>query len=222
MTSPSRKLRDDTRVEHRRIGGSPIMRRLFQADYTKDEYRDLLTRFYGVVKPLEARVTRHASPAMQALVAPRFKTAALEADLKALGMDDAQIAAIPLAPVADKPMSDEAVLGLFYVTEGQTQGGKIISRGLRQKFGASIEGALNFYDPYGAEVDAKWDAFKAELDARLQGRGQLNKAIGHANDSFRLITGWLTANNPMMGHTGDTPKTPPKADRRRALARIVP
>ncbi|GAB5388343.1 MAG: hypothetical protein Alpg2KO_13110 [Alphaproteobacteria bacterium] len=217
MTSPSEILRKDTRVEHRRIGGSPIMRRLFQADYTKDEYRDLLIRFYGIVKPLEDKVERMASADVKAVVKPRFKAGHLECDLMGLGMTAEEIKRIPLAPIPRGPMSDEAVLGLFYVTEGQTQGGKIISRGLRKKFGDELKTALNFYDPYGDKCDAKWAEFKSELDYRLDTPRKLRAAVIHANNSFRAITGWLTRDNPMMSADADKPATPPKTDRRRKL-----
>lgn len=69
--------------------------------------------------------------------------------------------------VPDQPALGSAAeaLGLLYVTEGATLGGRTILRSLAAQ-GVSLRGLL-FLDPYGAETGAMWKKFRAILNQSL-------------------------------------------------------
>ena len=78
----------------------------------------------------------------------RRRAAVLLADLAALGASPARTVAVPT--ITTHP----AALGMLYVMEGSTLGGKLIRRDL-QADGVDMTG-LGFLDPYGADAGRMW------------------------------------------------------------------
>ncbi len=66
-----------------------------------------------------------------------------------------------VAPVFPAPASIAEALGMFYVLEGSTLGGRMILRMLEAR-GVEDE-ALAFLDPYGPETGARWRDFLSVL-----------------------------------------------------------
>jgi heme oxygenase len=58
-----------------------------------------------------------------------------------------------------------ALLGVFYVLEGSTNGGTVIAKAIRTAYGWQSEAGTSFINPHGPLVRQRWAAFKAELDA---------------------------------------------------------
>jgi heme oxygenase len=73
----------------------------------------------------------------------------------------ASFAAPPL-PAFPSPASPSEALGLFYVLEGSTLGGRLILRELARR-GVDLAD-LTFLDPYGTETGARWRSFLAVLE----------------------------------------------------------
>lgn len=67
----------------------------------------------------------------------------------------------PSAPPFPAPGCAAEALGMFYVIEGATLGGRIILRMLADKGIRDI--ALRFLDPYGTDTGARWRAFLSVL-----------------------------------------------------------
>jgi heme oxygenase len=86
------------------------------------------------------------------------------------GLFDAGSATIG-KPHFPRPASRAEALGLFYVIEGSTLGGRMILRALAD-VGVSHP-ALAFLDPYGAETGTRWRAFLAVLERETAGDGGL-------------------------------------------------
>lgn len=89
-----------------------------------------------------------------------------------------------VAPAFPAPGSAAEALGMFYVLEGSTLGGRMI---LRELAGHGVDDeALAFLDPYGTETGARWRGFLAVL-ARETGdnEGLLLQACRGAIRAFR-------------------------------------
>lgn len=149
------RVRAETGEAHRRLEA-----RLDIVEATASEAgrRRLVERFYG----LHAGAERVLSPLLSSVVglgyAERRRGEALESDLTALGHPDP--GSVPICPLA-APASVAEALGLLYVLEGSTLGGKIIRRRLQDR-GQAMTG-LSFLDPYGSRTGAQWRAFLAVL-----------------------------------------------------------
>lgn len=132
---------------------------LFRSDFTLEDYRSLLTRFYGYYSPWEER----AAATAPALIEPRRKRANLAIDLEFLGMPCEKIPNI--RPCDDLPPLDTParVLGSMYVIEGATLGGQILLRYMRSRFGLAEEGCA-FFSGYGDRTSAMWKQFGGILE----------------------------------------------------------
>lgn len=128
-------------------------------------------------------IERFADPQSRAELAARFAAlhmpagAALARKLEAVaGLDLATrdrnhlfAAAKDRQPLPEfpEPRSTAEALGMLYVLEGSTLGGRLILRALRER-GVDVSG-LAFLDPYGAETGARWRSFLAILERETAG-----------------------------------------------------
>lgn len=109
----------------------------------------------------------------------------IEEDLKTLGGTT--------IPSRERPRVSSLghALGLFYVLEGSSLGGRVIHRQLSDKH-MNLRG-LSFFDPYGDQTGARWRAFTEILDREhLAGRADSDDVVAGALDGFRLARLWLT------------------------------
>lgn len=181
-------LLEDLKVQTRRqhsqleaINGMPENR----ADYVA-----LLERFYGFVAPWERRLAA-CLPKDDVLRDGREKTAWLEADLAHFERDEGRRKTLP--ECADLPGAESraAILGACYVLEGATLGGQFIARHLQEKLGFAPGEGDRFFRSYGAEVGARWQAFRAEL---MRHSSEENDAaiIAAAQDTFDKLGVWFS------------------------------
>jgi heme oxygenase len=101
------------------------------------------------------------------------------------------------APMMDHPVlgSRSEALGLLYVMEGSTLGGRMIVRSLAER-GVDVTG-LRFLDPYGAETGARWRGFLAVLEREVgEEHGRFNDAARGASKGFRLAEECLREREP--------------------------
>jgi heme oxygenase len=112
---------------------------------SRDAYRELLERFYGFYRPLEARLAPFGVQ-----VTPKLPY--LTADLAELGGDPRKLPLARRLPAVD---SLPQALGVHYVLEGATLGGAVIAKLARRELGVSAA----FFGAYGTEVGSRWRAF---------------------------------------------------------------
>ncbi|CAA9335075.1 MAG: bacteriophytochrome heme oxygenase BphO [uncultured Gemmatimonadetes bacterium] len=151
-------------------------------------YREIVAAFWGFHAALEPRLRAVDGLDALGLDAGRRKLPLLETDLRALGADPARL------PVADEvPRVDglPAALGVMYVLEGATLGGRVISRHLAsQGIGPDTGGA--FFAGYGDATGEMWKAFAAAIggyaEAHPESAGAMVRA---ADETFTLLERWL-------------------------------
>jgi heme oxygenase len=73
----------------------------------------------------------------------------------------AKFAADGAFPAFPEPASQAEALGMLYVLEGSTLGGRFILRAIAAR--GIAESALSFLDPYGERTGAQWRSFLAVL-----------------------------------------------------------
>jgi heme oxygenase len=137
---------------------------------SRDAYRELLERFYGYYRPLEARLAPHGQT-----FPIRPKAPLLARDIEALGGD---VAALPLARRLPPTDSLEQALGVLYVLEGATLGGAVIARMAR-----GLDVSSQFF---GAYDSARWREFKAFVD-------QHGADSAAAVATFETMEAWVCA-----------------------------
>ena len=148
-------------------------------------YRALLARLRGFHAAYEPAIA--AGLADAAFFEPRRRLAALDADLAALGLDEAARGALP-APAPPAFAGEGAAMGALYVLEGSTLGGIVIGRHVGGLHGEAAP--LAYYSGRGREAGPLWRTFRERLDGLDPGQETAAFAAGVA--TFEAMRAWLT------------------------------
>jgi heme oxygenase (biliverdin-IX-beta and delta-forming) len=172
------RLRNDTDAAHRSLEEA-IGFDLHQP--SRDVALAMLRGFWRVLRVLEPPTLRLLPPQ---LAEGRDKLALLHRDLRTLGADPSELDAASAAEPIWLPQTADEALGVFYVTEGSTLGGKVITKALRRLPDWPIT-SPSYLDPYGAETGARWLQFQAVLADVPADRG--DAVIEAASRTFALM-----------------------------------
>lgn len=153
------------------------------------EYRGLLAEFFGFYRPLETALASASWEGVGALFAPRRKTPLLQADLRALGLSDPEIARLPLCSWTPRPADRAGVFGCLYVLEGATLGGRVVRRYVLERLGYQAEAATMFFTSYGAQVGPMWQSFLDRMEVEC--RNDPDVVIRMAIATFESMSNWL-------------------------------
>lgn len=150
-------------------------------------YARYLARQYGFLAPLEPLLDAHLA-ALGLDPAPRRKAGHLARDLAALGLDPGALPRCGALPALEPAAS---ALGCLYVLEGQTLGGRVLLRALRQ---GSAGAPSAFLDAYGDATGARWQELVRALEARGRAAPEdVPHAVAGAVDTFERMQRWLEA-----------------------------
>lgn len=147
------RLRDTTADAHRRVEA-----RLFPSGLADEaSYRTMLQVLLALHEPLETRLATVAGfAALGVDPAARRKSPRLRADLAAMGVASPDVPKRPAPPVDDLATA----LGVFYVLEGSTLGGRVLMDQVRTRLGAVPVG---FLAGYGDDTGRYWRRTRTAL-----------------------------------------------------------
>lgn len=155
-----RVLRERTTVSHREVEAHPWMRNLLMPALSREQYADVLYAFLAWYRGLESWLHPVAGAWPPDRVATRWsyqpRVPALEHDLSVLG---GAPRSFPMPHVASEA-DPSAVLGVLYVVEGSTLGGRVIANRVRTALGPAVP-VGHFLPGDGAA----WPAFVELMDA---------------------------------------------------------
>ena len=185
------RLRDETRDLHEGLERDLDWRRRMSS---VDGHRGLLARWWGFHAVFEPLIEAH--PPFPGL-GPRRKLHLLEADLRALGMPDAGIQALPRIRRQSLPNDWAGLVGAMYVLEGSTLGGQVIARYVRTVLAGTVaHGAYAYYEAYGrTHVGPMWRAFQERLSTEVP-HGSHDEVIAGARRTFAALRAWLAPDDP--------------------------
>ncbi len=173
MTSTSLFLRESTAESHRHAEKRPLNRALARGDISHAAWLTSLEQHLIGYRALEQRLDLMlvSHPAWAAAFAENFRRRVpdFKADIIDLGGSptSAPLPATEAALHAIGSASPEAIVGMLYVSEGSTNGGRFLAKSAARALGvdpASRTGLRNL-DPYGSLQPARWASFKTGLDA---------------------------------------------------------
>jgi heme oxygenase len=163
-------LKSATSAQHLRTERHPFEVRMISGGMTAPQYAVYLRQMLPVQHALGAALqSRAADPAFATLIQPyHFHAERVKADLAALGEKSegqllpatANFVALIARAAADvRPW----LLGVWYVLEGSTNGGRFIARALAKVFGPGV--AISSMDPHGELTTPRWHTWRAGLNA---------------------------------------------------------
>ena len=175
-------LRGATGAEHLALEGAVNLEARLS---DPERRRALVAGFYG----FHADAEHSLAPWLEAIegldFAARRRLPRIGADLLALGGKP--------APSRERPTVSSLgyALGLFYVLEGSSLGGRVIHKQLSDT--DVDQRGLSFFDPYGDQTGAQWRTFIEVLGREhAAGRADAEEIVAGAMDGFRLARMWLT------------------------------
>jgi heme oxygenase (biliverdin-IX-beta and delta-forming) len=173
MSSAHARLKAATAAAHERVERhARIVERLGD----RLQQGALLSGFYALHAQVEAAAAPWLADHPGLDFVARRRTPLLEEGLAQLGVTPPEIGD---ALTAGSPAE---ALGLLYVVEGATLGGKVIRKSLAASGGDPAE--FDFLDPYGEATGSRWRAFLAVLDEVAD--PDVDDAVGGALRGFRL------------------------------------
>jgi len=179
------QLREATWSMHQQLD-----RRLARSDrFTRTEsYRRHLQRLWGFHAAVEGLWgTIDWAPAL-ADIEERRRTHLLEADLAALGSTHAGLARCPQVPSCRDLAT---ALGVLYVTEGATLGGRHLLNLVERTLGVTRDRGASYFASYGARIDEMWRRFGLAADTWCNDDERRARAAQGARAAFASIEEWL-------------------------------
>jgi len=177
-------LKEATREQHEGLENTVDV---MQESLTKEDYKDLLLKFYRFYRPVEEKLATLDWDKVGYSFERRRKVPKLEEDLRFLGAgeDLAKLEAWDRIPA----INDHADgLGVLYVLEGATLGGQIINRHLRERLGVEPGAGASFFSGYGPKTGEMWKEFGQTVQTFAETNGGRERMIDSARaafDSFR-------------------------------------
>lgn len=163
------QLRAATLHSHRQLEQIPISTVLIRPALTQARYFEYLSLMRDITADAELRIFPQLTNHIPDLPA-RLKTALLDSDLALAAIKPATMCA-PLS--ANGPFSDAFAMGIFYVIEGSTLGGRYILNNVRETLARDQNNGAAYFYGYGNQTGAYWKKFLDTLitfEARHQNR----------------------------------------------------
>lgn len=187
----SELLKSETAHHHEAIENARRFTRLGAEDFSREEYLDILERFYGFYKPLEAAFRNHGAVLEALHYEKRFKLPLLEKDLIFFGYTPERISQLPVTSDLPPVSTQAQALGCIYVMEGSTHGAQFIARRLRGQLHLEEGQGVIFYEGYGKETMNQWKDFKGYLDSSVTTEAEQREVVDAAAKTFEALQRWM-------------------------------
>jgi heme oxygenase len=162
-------LRNATRSSHHGIDHHPLLTPLVRPELSLEHYGRVLRSFLWLYTPLQDDFALRIEQAGGGFeLADRIGW--LNTDLASLGLARDLPADAWQPPVIS---STAELVGALYVIEGSTLGGQVISRQISASIGLTASRGARFFNGWGEQTEARWQAFWRFADA-------VCPAAGHA------------------------------------------
>jgi len=183
-------LRTGTQEWHQKLEDLELSRSILRDDIRMEDYTRYLSAMYGYVQPFEAQAFEQLRAQLPD-IAERRKAHLLEADLRILGLSEAQIETLPKAAIELDTQAQR--MGAMYVMEGSTLGGMVIAKHIHKTLGLDPQNGASFFQPYGQTLSARWKSFLAAFTDYTLSEQAEQEVITAATDTFKGIYHWFRA-----------------------------
>lgn len=190
-----------TQSIHDKLDSDPAGLRLMSKEATRSDYAFFLARTLGFMRPIEALLF---SKEVRSLALPYWKISEnrverIESDLRALGISQATIDALPTMAQGPNIKSVGHLMGVSYVIEGSMMGGLVMAKPVRKTLGLEPD-AMSFFLPCEPKgIVKKFESFATALDSFATCDCEEQDAMDAATEIFTLIAEWFqSASTPLL------------------------
>jgi heme oxygenase len=164
---------------------------LFRTDCSTSHYLAFLLRAYGFEAPLESALALTPNLELMIDLAERRKTHYLVKDLLALGLDPAELDAIPQCFAIPHFRGAAEALGWMYVVERPTLAHAVIRRHLLTVLPREMSRASEYLQSYAGVVGRRWRDFGTLLDDIARQPTIADRIVTAASEAYRTQRRWL-------------------------------
>ncbi|MBW7934632.1 MAG: biliverdin-producing heme oxygenase [Gemmatimonadaceae bacterium] len=193
----SAHLRAATATAHTRAERSAFQRALISGRLPLERYVAFLHAMRDIWQALEEVAPRVSTGAARAMLLEpqRFRAHDIDRDLvhlrgllpTAVSPENNAAANAFVARIhALANANPSALLGVLYVLEGSTNGGRYIARAMRRAYGLVDDQGVAFQDPYGDAQPERWAEWKAALDSMVS-VGKVAALVDVAVETFDAV-----------------------------------
>lgn len=183
-----KRLRQETAESHQKLEDNPLSKAILDPFVSVEDYQHYLAALFGVTIACEDQVF----PAISHIVtdlAGRYKSRLIIDDLLATGFTEAEIDALPVYRFEFSSVAE--AMGIMYVLEGSTLGGKILYRHIHEVLGLTPVNGASYFWGYGAQTGNLWKSFISSLTQFVDGHQERDEVIASAKNTFTIIDNWL-------------------------------
>jgi len=185
-------LRTATSQSHTGLEELPISKSIMNPQVSKEEYLLYLSLMHDVVKDAEENIFPQLNDIITDLP-ERNKNSKLEKDLEVLGHTKTTGENHPVSDGLNNPTNAFA-LGILYVIEGSSLGGRVILKNINTALGYDIENGASYFGGYGGQTGSHWKNFLAMLTQYEAETNSAEEIIAGADYAFNAISRHFIAN----------------------------
>jgi heme oxygenase len=183
-----KRLRQETAESHQKLEDSPLSKAILSPSVSVKDYQTYLAALFGVTIACEDQVFPAISHVITDLK-DRYKSRLIIDDLLATGLTEAAIDALPVYRFEFSTVAE--ALGIMYVLEGSTLGGKILYKHIHEVLALTPENGASYFWGYGAQTGNLWKSFISSLTQFVDEHEERDGVIGSAQKTFTIIDNWL-------------------------------
>lgn len=172
---------------------NPLSKAILTPSVSIQDYQTYLGALFGVTIACEDQVFPAISHIITDLT-ERYKSSLIIDDLLATGFTEAEIDALPVYRFEFSSVAE--ALGIMYVLEGSTLGGRILYKHIHEVLGLTSENGASYFFGYGAQTGNLWKSFISSLTQFVDEHEERDGVIGSAKKTFTIIDNWLGQTNP--------------------------
>lgn len=187
------RLKDATATLHQELEDLPISKSILKTEVTSDDYLRYLDLMHDIIKEVETNIF----PLLVYEVSDldqRIKAPFLEQDFVHLSYQKTQ--STPVFKNLDKAISTAFALGIVYVIEGSSLGGRVIYKHIHKQLGYDNNSGASYFAGYGDETGSLWKNFISTLVAFEKNHNNSDIIIEGANYAFQSIKVHFERNEP--------------------------
>lgn len=183
-----KRLRQETAESHQNLEDNPLSRAILSPSVSLNDYQTYLAALFGLTIACEDEIFPAISHVITDL-ADRYKSRLIIDDLLATGLSEAEVDALPVYRFEFSTIAE--ALGIMYVLEGSTLGGKILYRHIHEVLGLTPENGASYFWGYGPQTGNLWKSFISSLTQFVDEHEERDSVIGSAKKTFTIIDNWL-------------------------------
>lgn len=188
------RLRHATAQAHQDLENLPLSASIINPEVTNTQYATYLQLMHDVVYDTEQNVfplLENIVPDLEA----RRKDHYITADLQQLNHKSNTSGNKPVTQELEN-ISPAFALGIMYVVEGSSLGGRVILKNINAVLGHDAEKGASYFSGYGGQTGSHWKGFLGALTDFESQTGSGDAIIAGANHTFNAINAHFLKNTP--------------------------